>query len=95
MAKAGHIEEVKDIAQEFRERFGALPQPVENLLYILGIEILAMGAKVISVSTQGKQIVMKALEIVVASEAKQSLGESHDGTVKIGATQIRHQASGG
>jgi hypothetical protein len=53
-----------------------------------------MRAKVSSVSTQEKQVVMKPLETVIASEAKQSLSESHDGAVKIDAIQIRHQASG-
>jgi len=89
MAKVEHIEEVADIAQEFKDRFGALPQPVENLLYMVKIKVLAMRAKVSSVSTQGRQIVIKAQGTVITDEAKQSLGKSYDGAVKIGATQIK------
>jgi transcription-repair coupling factor (superfamily II helicase) len=37
LAKAKHIEEVEDVAKEFKYRFGALPQPVGNPLYMVGI----------------------------------------------------------
>jgi hypothetical protein len=53
------------------------------------IKVLAVRAKVSSVSTQGRQIVIKPQGAVIASEAKQSLGKSYDGAVKIGATQIK------
>jgi transcription-repair coupling factor (superfamily II helicase) len=89
LAKVEHVEEVEDVAREFQDRFGPLPEPVENLLYIVKIKVLAMGAKVSSISTQGRQIVIKPQETVIASEAKQSLGKSYDGAVRIGATQIK------
>jgi len=88
LARVEHIEEVADIAQEFKDRFGPLPEPVVNLLYIVKIKVLAKQAEVSSVSTQGRQIVIKPHETVIASGAKQSLGKSYDGAVKIGATQI-------
>jgi len=56
LAKVEHIEEVADIGQEFEDRFGALPQPVDNLLYMVKIKVLAMRAKVSSISTQGRQL---------------------------------------
>ena len=62
---------------------------MENLLYMGRIKFLTMRAKVGSISTQGKQVVMKPLETVIASEAKQSLSRGYDGAVKIGATQIK------
>jgi len=97
LARVEHIEEVADIAQEFKDRFGPLPEPVVNLLYIVKIKVLAKQAEVSSVSTQGRQIVIKPHETVIAvsrspergeGAAKQSLGKSYDGAVKIGATQI-------
>jgi transcription-repair coupling factor (superfamily II helicase) len=93
-----HIEEVADIAQEFEDRFGPLPEPVDNLLYIVKIKVLATQARVSSISTQGRQIVIKPQTVVIASrscepkawqEAKQSLGKSYNSAVKIGATQIK------
>jgi hypothetical protein len=56
------------------------------------IEILAMRAKVGSVSIRGKQIMIKPLETVIVSQAKQSLSRGYDGGVKIGATQIKLDA---
>jgi len=99
LAKVEHIEEVADIAQEFEDRFGPLPEPVDNLLYIVKIKVLATRAKVSSISTQGRQIVIKPQETVIAvsqsceprarQEAKQSLSKGYDGAIKIGVTQIK------
>ena len=102
LARVEHIEEVEDVAREFKDRFGPLPEPVENLLYVVKIKVLAKRAKVSSVSTQGKQIVIKPQETVIAvsrspehgeGEAKQSLSKGYDGAVKIGATQIKLDTS--
>jgi len=89
LARVEHIEEVEDVAREMKDRFGPLPPPVENLLYIVKIKVLAARAEVSSVSTQGRQIVIKPQETVIASVAKQSLDKKYDGAVKIGATQIK------
>jgi transcription-repair coupling factor (superfamily II helicase) len=89
LAKAEHIEELADMARELKDRFGPLPEPVENLLYIVKIKVLATRAKVSSISTQGRQIVIKPQEAVIASEAKQSLSRRYDAAIKIGATQIK------
>jgi transcription-repair coupling factor (superfamily II helicase) len=92
LAKVEHIEEVADIAQEFEDRFGPLPEPVENLLYIVKIKVLATGAKVSSVSTQGRQIVIKpqtANSPLKIRGATGVMSKYLDGAVKIGATQIK------
>jgi transcription-repair coupling factor (superfamily II helicase) len=89
LARVEHIEEVEDMKREFKDRFGPLPQPVDNLLYIMKIKILAAGAEVNSVSIQGRQIIIKPQETVIASVAKQSLVKSYSAAVKIGATQIK------
>ncbi len=103
LARVEHIEEVEDVAQEFQDRFGPLPQPVENLLYIVKIKVLAMRAKVSSISTQGRQIVIKPqtvdslLRIRGAGPARRTnslagggvMSEYLDGAVKIGVTQIK------
>jgi len=85
LARAGHIEEVEDIWREFKDRFGPLPQPVENLLYIVKIKVLAVRAKVSSVSTQGRQIVIKP-----QTDGRRLIATSPvEGAVKIGVTQIK------
>ena len=109
MAKKGHhiydhwvsglsFEEAENVARECKDRFGPLPKHVENLLYVVKIKVLATWAKVSSVSIQGRQIVIKPQETVIAvsrspehgeGEANQSPGKSYDGAVKIGATQTK------
>jgi transcription-repair coupling factor (superfamily II helicase) len=59
LARVEHIEEVDEVARELQDRFGPLPEPVENLLYMVKIKVLAMRADVSAVSTQGRQIVIK------------------------------------
>jgi transcription-repair coupling factor (superfamily II helicase) len=93
LGKTEHVEEVADMARELQDRFGPLPGPVENLLYIVRIKVLATQAKISSVCTQGRQIVIKPQESVIASPdaigAKQSLEERYHAAIKIGATQIK------
>ena len=92
LAKVEHIEEVTDITQEFKDRFGPLPEPVENLLYIVKIKVLAMRAKVNSISTQGRQIVIKpqtVASLLKIRGAEGVMSKYLDSAVKIGATQIK------
>jgi transcription-repair coupling factor (superfamily II helicase) len=98
LGKSEGIEEVADMARELHDRFGPLPEPVQNLLYIVKIKVLATQAKVSSISTQGRHIVVKPQQTVVASRscepkawqaAKQSLGKSYDAAIRIGPTQIK------
>jgi transcription-repair coupling factor (superfamily II helicase) len=98
LARMEHIEEVEDMTREFKDRFGPLPQPVENLVYIMKIKILAARAEVSSISTQGRQIVIKHQETVIASRscepkawqvAKQSISQDYGAAVKVGATQVK------
>ncbi len=84
LARIERIEEIEDITKELRDRFGVLPQPVENLLYIVKGKILATKAGIGSISTQGKQITIKPLKMEMFS-----LEKRYDRAVKIGATQIR------
>jgi transcription-repair coupling factor (superfamily II helicase) len=92
LAKMEHVEEVQDVAREFQDRFGPLPEPVENLLYIVKIKVLATKAKVSSISTQGRQIVIKPQGTgspLKIGGARGVMTKSLDSAVKIGATQIR------
>jgi transcription-repair coupling factor (superfamily II helicase) len=92
LAKVEHIEEVEDVTQEFQDRFGPLPEPVDNLLYIVKIKVLATRAKVSSISTQGRQIVIKPQTVNFPLKIRGvggGISEYLDGAVKIGATQIK------
>jgi len=92
LAKVEHIEEVEEVAREFQDRFGPLPEPVENLLYIVKIKVLATRARVSSISTQGRQIVIKPQTVdspLKLRGARGVMSEYLDSAVKIGATQIK------
>jgi transcription-repair coupling factor (superfamily II helicase) len=92
LARMEHIEELEDMTREFKDRFGPLPQPVDNLVYIMKIKVLAAGAEVNSVSTQGRQIVIKPLNINSPLKIRGESGviSKYLGVaVKIGATQIK------
>ena len=92
LAKAEDIEEVEGVAREFQDRFGPLPDPVGNLLYIVKIKVLAIGARVSSISTQGRQIVIKPhaghapLKI---RGARGVMSKYLDSAVRIGPTQVK------
>ncbi|MFO7711941.1 MAG: transcription-repair coupling factor, partial [Dehalococcoidia bacterium] len=89
LAGLQHFSEVENMAGELEDRFGPLPGPAGNLLYIVRVRVLAMSAGVSSVFTQGRHIVVKSGEPVIATIAKQAPGRGCDGAVRIATTQIR------
>jgi transcription-repair coupling factor (superfamily II helicase) len=56
MARLDSLDEVDAMAEELADRFGAIPDPVDNLLYQLRIKVLAMQASVTSVTVESGQI---------------------------------------
>jgi len=89
LAKMEDVREAHDMAAELEDRFGPMPDQVANLLYIVRIKVLAMAAGITSVYTQGRHVVLKSVEPVIAGIARQSQGRRYDGAVRIGTTQIR------
>jgi len=55
-------EQIESLAQEFGDRFGAMPVEVKNLLYALKIKLLATRAGIESVTTEDGLIVIRLLE---------------------------------
>jgi transcription-repair coupling factor (superfamily II helicase) len=53
------LQEADALVAEFIDRFGPLPEQVENLLYQLKVKLLAEKASVISISSESKQIVLR------------------------------------
>jgi transcription-repair coupling factor (superfamily II helicase) len=87
LAKIESITEVEDISQEFRDRFGVLPQPAKNLLYVVEIRVLAAKAGAESISTLGNRVIIKFKE---GRKVKSlSLGGSYSSAVKAGNTQVK------
>jgi transcription-repair coupling factor (superfamily II helicase) len=61
MAEARTLDDAEDIERELRDRFGPLPEPASNLIYILRLRLLAAGASVtqITVDPDSKQLVIQ------------------------------------
>lgn len=58
MASLGTIEEIEDIRRELQDRFGALTEETENLIYLLRLKVLATAAGVAIVTTDGGRAVI-------------------------------------
>ncbi|MEJ5197703.1 MAG: TRCF domain-containing protein, partial [Anaerolineae bacterium] len=54
------LEAIEDMRQELADRFGPLPEPVENLLYTVRVKVLAVNAGVEAISQEDGQFVLKA-----------------------------------
>ncbi len=85
MARLSSLEEVEEMAQELRDRFGEPPAPVKNLLYLLKIKTLALRAGIVSVSSEGDQILVRPQGGINRALLQKALGDK----VKIGPSQIR------
>jgi transcription-repair coupling factor (superfamily II helicase) len=92
LAAVEQTAEVEDMARELQDRFGPLPEPVENLLYMVRVKVLAIAAGVSSVSAQGRYIVLKPQRTDSPLKIRGARGVIHvypDAAVKMGATQIK------
>jgi transcription-repair coupling factor (superfamily II helicase) len=86
LAKTSSAQDAEDIGQELRDRFGEIPQPALNLLYVVKIKALAAQAGIQDISTEGNYVVLK-----LAPGAKIDKGLMHNlgEGLKIGTTQLR------
>ncbi len=87
LVKVETAEQVEDLAQEFSDRFGALPAEVKNLLYAVRIKILAGKAGIESISTEGGQIVLRLFSGLQFD--KQKLEPFSKDGIKVGTSQLR------
>jgi len=62
LVKLSGVEQVAALAEEFNDRFGALPPEVENLLYVVRIKALASRAGIESIATEEGQIILRLFE---------------------------------
>jgi len=59
MADVQNLDEIETLRIEFNDRFGTLPEPVENLLYQMKVKILAGEAGLASVNAENGQLVLR------------------------------------
>jgi transcription-repair coupling factor (superfamily II helicase) len=61
---------VDDMRQEFTDRFGPPPEPVENLLYTVQVKVLAINAGIEAISQEDGQLVVKSAALETADRVK-------------------------
>ena len=78
---------VVDIGEELRDRFGPLPEPVTNLLYVVDLRALATETAVESIASSDSFIVITLVE--QAGGARIALEKALGPTAHVGNQQIR------
>jgi transcription-repair coupling factor (superfamily II helicase) len=63
LASAYTDEEIKEVREELRDRYGELPEPVENLVAVASFRAFARGFGVAEVASQGKYVRFTPLEL--------------------------------
>ncbi len=87
LVKANKIEQIEALAQEFSDRFGALPPEVKNLLYAVKIKTLAAKAGIETISTEQGQIILRLFDGMQFDKLK--LEPLLKDGIKVGTTQLR------
>ncbi len=87
LAEIKNTEQIEVITYDFKDRFGALPKEIKNLLYAIRIKLLAARAGIESISTEESQIVLRLLEGMRFD--KQKLEPVLRDSIKLGVTQLR------
>ena len=79
--------QVEDIREELRDRFGTIPSPVENLLYLVDLKLLAGESAVESITQSGSNVTITLLEAV--GGARLALEKALGPLTRVGNQQVR------
>jgi transcription-repair coupling factor (superfamily II helicase) len=87
LAKLSTTQQVADMADELKDRFGPMPSQVANLLYAIEVKLLAVDIGIESIDTDDKSIVLRMVEGKQVDKAllEKTLGDG----VKAGTNQVR------
>ena len=86
LTRVEHREQVQDIREELRDRFGPLPQVVDNLLYLVDVKLLAGAAGVKSAAQSGSTVTLTLVEAV--GGARLALEKALGPAAKVGNRQV-------
>ena len=89
IAQAQTPQAVRELRQELRDRFGALPEPAEQLLIWLRIKALALAAGVISVVTTDEEFVVRLPEGGEVQRARLARRYTREKGIRIGPQFVR------
>jgi transcription-repair coupling factor (superfamily II helicase) len=63
------IETVAEMRQELADRFGPVPEPVDNLLYVVEVKVLAVNAGVEAIGQEEGQLLIKCSRLETSDRA--------------------------
>ena len=92
MARLDKLEQIEAFADEFGDRFGAMPPEAKNLLYAVKIKMLAAKAGITSITTEDGLIVLRLLDGMRFTPEQREIALP-DG-VKMGVRQIHFSYKG-
>jgi len=87
LAKLEKVDQIEELAHEFSDRFGSLPQEVKNLLYAVKLKTLATKTGIESISTERGQITLRLFEGMQFD--KQKLEPFLKDGIKVGTSRLR------
>ncbi|MDT0448680.1 transcription-repair coupling factor [Streptomyces hesseae] len=85
IASANSEEDIKAVREELTDRYGKLPEPVENLLLVAGLRMLARACGVSDITLQGSNVRFGPVELRESQELR--LKRLHPRTVMKPATR--------
>ncbi|MFI9203406.1 transcription-repair coupling factor [Streptomyces sp. NPDC053048] len=85
IASAGSEDDIKAVREELTDRYGKLPEPVENLLLVAGLRMLARSCGVSDITLQGANVRFGPVELRESQELR--LKRLYPRTVMKPATQ--------
>ena len=86
LARLTAVEELEELALEMRDRFGSLPEEVENLLYGVRVRVLARHARVEAVNRRRGELVLKLRDVI--ADARLALQKALGHGVRAGHQQV-------
>ncbi len=87
MAEIKDEKQIGNLSSELQDRFGALPKPVENLLYQIRVKVLAHHASVEAVASEEGQIVLKS-RLWETDEGRRKIGAAIDSTARVSKGKV-------
>ena len=70
IASANSEEDIKSVREELTDRYGPLPEPVENLLLVAGLRMLARSCGVTDITLQGNNVRFSPVELRESQELR-------------------------
>jgi transcription-repair coupling factor (superfamily II helicase) len=92
MIRLASLEEVNEVEDELRDRFGPLPWQTQNLLYVVRLRMHAQRAGIETISREGQRIVLRFKSDL--GGARRALQRLLGQGAEIGNTQIRLELDG-